>query len=234
MEYFTDSELGTVYIKRNSQARKYIFRASSDGIIMTVPKYSTNENIKDAFNKTRSKLGKLITAKDKGKIRFQKDLDIEISDFRLCINESNYGNTFTVSFSNGILSVITPQNTDYSDPRVTEFINSAIEKVLKYRAKSYLPQRLKFLAEKVGARYKSCSVSYGKQRLGRCDSNKNILLSYRLMLLPPYLADYIILHELAHLKEMNHGDRFHALLDQYCGGNNKLYNKHLKAFIYPV
>ena len=37
MEYFKDQELGNIYIKRNSKARKFIFRASSDGIIMTVP-----------------------------------------------------------------------------------------------------------------------------------------------------------------------------------------------------
>ncbi len=234
MEYFKDQELGNIYIKRNSKARKFIFRASSDGIIMTVPYHSRAEQIKEAFNKTKPKLGKLIESRNNGKLIFQKDLYTQISDFHLSIKESSFGNTFSASFSNDILQIITPSSSNYEDQQVISFINTAIEKVLKYRAKLYLPQRLSYLAEKVGARYKSCSISYGKQRLGRCDSDRNILLSYRIMLLPTYLSDYIMLHELAHLKEMNHGDGFHKLLDKYCDGNHKLYNKKLNEFIYPI
>jgi hypothetical protein len=50
------------------------------------------------------------------------------------------------------------------------------------------------------------------------------------MRLPMHLVDFVILHELCHTVEMNHGTKFHALLNRVCGGNEKELNRQLRTF----
>ena len=57
---------------------------------------------------------------------------------------------------------------------------------------------------------------------GSCSSLKNINLNLRLVTLPDVLRDYVMLHELCHLKYLNHGPQFHALLESVCPGHRDL------------
>lgn len=66
-----------------------------------------------------------------------------------------------------------------------------------------------------------------KKRWGSCSSLKNINLSWRLILLPPWVRDYIIIHELCHLKQPNHSPEFWSLVEKYCP-NYQLAKKYLK------
>ena len=54
------------------------------------------------------------------------------------------------------------------------------------------------------------------------------------MFLPQELRDYIVLHEIAHLSEMNHSPRFHAVLDGYLGGREAILVNRLKTYSWPV
>ena len=74
----------------------------------------------------------------------------------------------------------------------------------------------------------------GSTRLGTCNTRGEIRLSCVLVLLPSELRDYVILHEFAHLTEMNHSPRFYALLDRYCGGRNAILRRALKNAVLPV
>ncbi len=62
---------------------------------------------------------------------------------------------------------------------------------------------------------------------GSCSSKGNINLNMRLILLPEHLQDYVILHELCHLRHQNHGPQFHALLDSLLGGREKELQREL-------
>ena len=65
---------------------------------------------------------------------------------------------------------------------------------------------------------------------GSCSTKRNINLNVNLVNLPEHLIRYVILHELCHLVYMNHGTRFHALLDSVCGGKEKELAKQLRGY----
>lgn len=92
---------------------------------------------------------------------------------------------------------------------------SVLDALVRKFAREVLIKRVGQLAAHLGLDYTGLSVRNQSSRWGSCSSKRGISLNWRLVLLEPGLQDYIILHELAHLSEMNHSKRFWSLLDQY-------------------
>ncbi len=82
-------------------------------------------------------------------------------------------------------------------------------------ASDALQCRVAFHAKRLELRYRRLSVRDQSSRWGSCSESGTLSLNWRLVLLPSELQDYVVLHELAHLTEMNHSARFWALLDRY-------------------
>lgn len=83
-----------------------------------------------------------------------------------------------------------------------------LEKFIKQYATEIIEERLNYFANFMQLEPNSIKFSNAKKRWGSCDSNGNILLNWRIIMLPPNLIDYIIVHELSHLIEMNHSYDF--------------------------
>lgn len=129
----------------------------------------------------------------------------------------------------GYLDVFYPAFKEVKDPDVQKFIRKSIEEAYRKEAKQYLPQRVKYFADKFGFEYQAVFVKNAKSRWGSCSHTNNINLNLHLMRLPDALCDYVILHELAHTVEKNHGPGFWSLLDSVCGNARDL-DKKLKDF----
>ena len=93
---------------------------------------------------------------------------------------------------------------------------------LRKQAKAYLPGRLAELAAQHGFSYNQVRIKHNVSNWGSCSVKKNINLNLNLMRLPAELQDYVMLHELCHLKYMNHGKEFHALLESVCPNHKEL------------
>lgn len=85
-----------------------------------------------------------------------------------------------------------------------------LQRWLQAQAMRLFGQRLPHYAEKLGAGYHSFALSSAKTQWGSCTSQGKIRLNWRLIHFPLTLIDYVIAHELAHLREMNHSPRFWA------------------------
>ena len=68
----------------------------------------------------------------------------------------------------------------------------------------------------MGCRFKRVTVRDQQSRWGSCSSDGALSYSWRLILAPPHVLDYVAAHEVAHLKEMNHGPRFWRLVLTHC------------------
>lgn len=82
-------------------------------------------------------------------------------------------------------------------------------------AEVILINRAKQLLKHLNLPYKSLSIINSKAKWGMCDNKQNIYLNYKLMFLSHALIDYVILHEITHLIELNHSKKFYAELKRY-------------------
>jgi predicted metal-dependent hydrolase len=101
-----------------------------------------------------------------------------------------------------------------TDPAVQKKAIAACERALKMEAEQLLPSRLRSLSERYDLPYNDLKIRKLTSRWGSCSTNRNISLSYFLMQLPWDLIDYVILHELAHTKVLNHGGDYWQFMEQ--------------------
>lgn len=91
-----------------------------------------------------------------------------------------------------------------------------LERVLRQRARSVLHERLALSAARFGVAPPPLALSSARTRWGSCNSRGEIRLNWRLIFFPLPVVDYVVAHELAHLKEMNHSPRFWAVVEELC------------------
>ena len=107
-------------------------------------------------------------------------------------------------------------------------VEAAIWRMLQKEAKVYLPERVKELSEQHGYKISGIKIKKMRTRWGSCSAAKNINLNSWLVMLPDYLSDYVILHELVHTKIPDHSNRFWDELDGITGGQSKMYRRELR------
>ncbi len=94
-----------------------------------------------------------------------------------------------------------------------------------------LTEMLYEFSKKVGMVPQGAALHDFKARWGSCDAEGKIKLNWRLTMLPSSLRDYVLIHELCHLREMNHSAAFWRLVAQYCP-NYKTLRKELKSYAF--
>ena len=98
-------------------------------------------------------------------------------------------------------------------------------KLLKKRAKKYLPIRTRYLADKYGFQIGRIALRNQKTRFGSCSYINNINLNINLMNYDSDVIDYVIIHELAHTRVKNHSKSFWAEVEKYCPNYKELRKK---------
>lgn len=87
--------------------------------------------------------------------------------------------------------------------------------MLKKNAKAYFKEKTEQYSKIMNLEYGRITITSAKTRFGSCSSKGNISFSYKLMLYPEPLREYVVVHELAHLLEMNHSRRFYQIVEKY-------------------
>lgn len=91
--------------------------------------------------------------------------------------------------------------------------------LLREEASALLPEKLSRLAVRYGFAYGRVCIKHNSSNWGSCSAKGNINLNLNLVRLPGPLCDYVLLHELCHLRHLDHGPRFHELLERLCSDN---------------
>ena len=100
--------------------------------------------------------------------------------------------------------------------KIEKYGNLSDERIAELRktAKKVLPVKVAYYANIMGLKYGRITITGAKTRFGSCSSKGNIAFSYRLMMYPEEAIDYVVVHELAHLKEMNHSPAFYKIIEK--------------------
>ena len=219
--------LGDIIIKPNARAKRFVFRVKDNRLQMTTPKYSSKKEMYQAVSSMYDKLKKLLSNNTNPLIDLNFSIDTEF--FKLKIEEGNR-ERFLARSELGELSIIAPKSVDFNDVQLQEWLKRVIIEALRRNAKIILAPRLYMLSQKHNIPYNQLKINTNEGRWGSCSGRKNINLSVYLVLLPKHLIDYVLLHELCHTYEMNHGPNFWALLNNLTEGRAEELNEELKNY----
>ena len=202
-----------------------------EGIIVTMPWCLTYGKAQD-FAKThiewiRLNLKKMQDYK-KNFPSFDENTEFSTKKHSLVIEKKEIKKSMS-SIKDGKIVVKFPMNEDILKPENQDKIRKTITEAFRVEAKEYLPGRVEFWAQKFGLKYKDLSIKNMTSRWGSCSGRNNINLNLHLIRLPEELIDYVILHELAHTKEKNHGKNFWNFLAELLPESKEL-NKKLKFY----
>ena len=110
----------------------------------------------------------------------------------------------------------------FSDQKLHLFVPPVVEarvvleKALRDKARRVFAERLARYALQIGIPAPPLRLSAARTRWGSCSHHGGISLNWRLILMPLPVVDYVVAHELAHLKEMNHSPGFWSVVEQLC------------------
>ena len=222
-----DTDFGQIIIRTRITARNISMRTKADGLHVTVPPRCLTSKVLEVIEEYRTKL--LEKWEKVAPQTLDQHFQIDAPCFRLHLEQGKLAHFLIRTHTEGT-TIFYPPHADFSEKAVQEVLRNAIVRAMKKSAQAYLPPLLEELASHYGFHYKKVKITGSKSRWGSCSATGNINLSCYLMLLPPHLMDYVLLHELTHTKEMNHGPKFWEILNELTEGKARSLRSELKNF----
>ncbi|MFR4739661.1 M48 family metallopeptidase [Phocaeicola coprocola] len=224
-QIISDKDFGKIHFVVRRSARNITMRVKEDGLHVTTPPYRSITALLEAIAPFRERL-RNVCSEVKPK-PFDLNFSIEAECFRLKLETSPLKN-FTVSMRDETVVIACPAHADFTTERVQTLVKNAVMRAMRKKAEEYLPPLVQYWSSLFDLPYNKVTISKARSRWGSCSSKRDISLSFYLMLLPAHLMDYVILHELAHTREMNHGPKFWELLNQLTDGKALALRKELR------
>lgn len=141
---------------------------------------------------------------------YSADTVQEILTFRIIFAvEEKLKDSLSAQLNKDILTIRYPIGYDFGREANQRAIKNVIKHFTVLEAKRILPDRLHRIADQYGFCVNSVRISVAKMRWGSCSNRKVVALSAYLLFLPNHLVDFVIVHELCHTLQMNHGKEFY-------------------------
>jgi predicted metal-dependent hydrolase len=232
----TDPDFGTIEFVTSQRAKNINVRILSSGLRVSLPQRSTEADAMKFINSIRQKLikkqGEVSKGVEQSAIHIDEKSRLQTLTFVVEAKGVERKNIYFALKSN-VLSIEFPLSTNCSSKEIQAQFWNGISYFLRKEAKRLLPNRIQQLADLHGFTFSGVKIQSSKSRWGSCSSSRAINLSLYLMLLPAHLIDYVLLHELCHTKEMNHGDNFWRWMDKVTHNKSKALRAELKGYHMP-
>ena len=222
--------VGKVEIVRHAAARRFIARRRGDIVRLTVPAVATCADIAEALRRLAPRLS---SKRFLPRTLFADGMLIEQPGIRVRICVSGDADRPVLRGNAADAVLLVPQDMSLESHEVQAALTGLLMRLARNRA-AVLVEQAGSVAARVGAAPAAWRIGRGTRTLGCCNGRREITLSAALMFVPPHLREYVMCHELAHLSEMNHSPRFHALCDAYCGGREGALAAELRAYPWPL
>ncbi|WP_170240668.1 M48 family metallopeptidase [Rhodoligotrophos appendicifer] len=199
-----------VTFRRNARARRIVLRVSPDrtGIVLTLPPRTSERLALDFASKQRSWIMQRLSD-GAGSVAFAPGSIIPLRGEEHTIVHSTTGrDVVRIEVEDGDHRLLVRGEPAHLPRRIGDW--------LKRQAKADIVSKSTHYAGRMGVTFKRITMRDQRSRWGSCSSDGNLSYSWRLILTPPFVLDYVAAHEVAHLLEMNHGDRFWSLVESHC------------------
>ena len=227
-------EIGEVQLIRNARSKRLRISVKPSGeVLVTIPwlfSFSRGESFleekKSWVIKTKQKLEKHALTRiplQSGDLFSTRNLKYQVLPRKI-----DKVKVF-LQQENQLVIIGYPETVSLQQAEIRNKIRLALEGVLRYEAKRYLPVRARELANQLGYSFNAVTIKNNKTNWGSCSSLKNINLNLHLMRLPDRLIDFILVHELVHTQIPNHGPFFKERLKGHFRDADEL-NKAIKKF----
>ncbi|MCX8109532.1 MAG: M48 family metallopeptidase [Verrucomicrobiae bacterium] len=194
---------------RHPSAKRYILGVTRDGVVkVTVPRGGTIAEGRRLMELHADWIKRQLAER----AALEKRRRLAAGDTILFRGEYHVLNL--VCEDDGYRVVFADQSVTVFDP--AEDLRGVVESHLWRLARGVLPARVRELAERVGVQVQKVVVRNQKSRWGSCSPRGTISLNWRLVQAPGWVCDYLIYHELVHLRKMNHSRQFWSLVDSVC------------------
>ncbi len=206
------SQFFSIKLRRHRRARRYTLRIhpTDRAAILTMPPRGTIAEARE-FAKMHggwiaARLGRLPKAAP-----FQPGtvLPLRGVPHRIVHRAGERGTVWTETRDSGEKILCVTGDPDFTDRRVHDFLKREARKDLQKAAQAY--------AGELGVRVRRVSIRDQSSRWGSCTTAGSLSFSWRLVLAPSFVLDYLAAHEVAHLVEMNHSPRFWRVVGRVCG-----------------
>jgi predicted metal-dependent hydrolase len=197
---------------RGPRARRYILRVRPDGTLrVTVPRGGSRREAEVFVRRHEQWI-----ARERSRVRVESappawqhgsTLLVAGESVSVAVEPAARGALWRVVYGDRAVLVRDPAD-----------VRPAIERDLRDLARVVLVPRLAELAAEHGLRVGVVSIRNQRSRWGSCARNGNIALNFRLVQMPVPVRDYVLLHELMHLRQQNHSRRFWRLVEAVCPG----------------
>lgn len=203
-------------IRRSFKAKNVRFLVREEhGLEVVVPEGYPLRNIEELLTQKQKWILEKLGEIEENAIKRQAAQDDTLSNIRylgkaypvVVILDS--ASPIRVEFSEEKALLTLPQNRE-------ELLRQVIDAWYRWAAKSLFTERASFWAEKMHVAYQNIFIRNQKTRWGSCSVKKNLSFNMRIIMAPLEVVDYIIIHELAHLKEMNHSKKFWQVVEEFC------------------
>ena len=205
------SQIYSVRLRRHRRARRYTLRIhpSDREAILTMPPRGTIAEARDFARRhggwIAARLGRLPKAAP-----FQPGTIVPLRGVahRIVHRAGQRGTVWTEMRDSGERILCVAGEAEHIDRRVHDYLKREVRKDVQKAAQAY--------AQALGVRVKRLSIRDQSSRWGSCTSAGSLSFSWRLILAPPFVLDYLAAHEVAHLVEMNHSSRFWRVVARVC------------------
>jgi len=205
------SQFYSIKLRRHRRARRYTLRIhpTDREAILTMPPRGTIAEARDFAHVhggwIAARLGRLPKAAP-----FQPGTVIPLRGVphRIVHRAGERGTVWTETRDSGERILCVAGDVEFTDRRVHDF--------LKREARKELHKASQYYADALGVRVRRISIRDQSSRWGSCTSAGSLSFSWRLILAPPFVLDYLAAHEVAHLVEMNHSPRFWRVVGRVC------------------
>ena len=227
---YTDATIGDILVRKSPRARRVSIRIHPvKGVTVTIPRW-TPFSAGLAFLAAKRDWVKAVLARQSALVgRAADEVQQALSEHGLAD-----GAEPGVGYSAEAESKLWDGKPVAAHGPTQDNIKKLIE-LWRAEAKKVLPPRLEELAGKYGFTYNRLTIKHNISNWGSCSRRGNINLNLNLVRVPQPLRDYVMLHELSHLRFPNHGAGFHALLEEMCleelGSPARSLEKELKKYL---